>query len=87
MIDKLVKNYLSQLSIDDIILFAKQNNIFIDNDEAKIIYQYLVNDWYTLLHEDTRSLFSKFQKEVSFETYDKCIKLYNEYYQKYKHYL
>ena len=87
MIDKLVNSYLKSLSTTDIILFAKKNNIDLDNNESKIIYNYIINNWYTLIHEDTTILFDKFQKEVSTDTYNKCIKLYNEYKEKYKHYL
>ena len=87
MIDKIIENYINHLSIDNILLFAAKNNINLDNNEANIIYNLLINNWYTLLHKDPSNIFNELNNKVSIKTYNKCIELYNIYYKKYKNYL
>lgn len=87
MLDKLISNYINKLSVNDILSFASKNNIILSNNEANIIYNYIVENWYILLHNNPTPIFNKLKKEISNDTYNICIKLYNEYHQKYSNYL
>lgn len=86
MLDKILSTYINNLSINNIYTFCENNNISISDNEIKIIYNHITKNWYEILHNPT-PIFNTLQKELSPETYNICIDLYNKYYQKYKNYL
>ena len=83
MIDKLIQNYLQTLTINDIIKFANTKNINITSNEASIIYDCITNNWYELIHKNPDNIFNNLKNNLSKETYNNCLLLYNEYKSKY----
>lgn len=83
----IIKKYVSKLCLDDVKNFIIKNNIDATDNEVKIIYNYIKNDWYELIYGDYNSIFIKIKPYLSNENYQNMINLYNEYKEKYKSYL
>lgn len=79
MFQNLIKNYINHLTINDILNFAKTQNIYLTNDECNIIYNYIKNDWQTIAFGNPKPIFDELKKRVSKNTYDKAIELFNKY--------
>ena len=83
MIDKLIQNYIKNLNINDIIKFANTKNYNLSTKEATIIYNCITNNWYELIHNNPDNIFNELKPNLSIETYNICLSLYNEYKTKY----
>ena len=80
----LIKEYLKRLSLKDINDFASKNNITLKNSEDKIIYDFIKNNWMEVYKGDANKAFNSLKKEVSIDTYNAIINLYNEFKDKIK---
>ena len=80
----LIKEYLKRLSLKDINDFASKNNITLKNGEDKIIYNFIKNNWMEVYKGDVNKAFNSLKKEVSIDTYNAIINLYNEFKDKIK---
>lgn len=78
MYEVLIKEYLKRLSLNDINDFALKNNIMLKQNEDKIIYEFIINNWKDVYKGNT-AVFNELKNKVSIDTYNNCIKLYNEY--------
>ena len=84
MYEVLIKEYLKRLSLKDINDFASKNNITLKNGEDKIIYNFIKNNWMEVYKGDVNKAFNSLKKEVSIDTYNAIINLYNEFKDKIK---
>ena len=84
MYEVLIKEYLKRLSLKDINDFANKNNITLKNGEDKIIYDFIKNNWMEVYKGDANKAFNSLKKEVSIDTYNAIINLYNEFKDKIK---
>lgn len=84
MYEKLIKEYLKKLTINDIDNFALKNNITLKYGENKIIYDFIKQRWMEVYTGNTKDAFSYLKKNISKETYDFIMKLYNEFVNKIK---
>lgn len=80
----LIKEYLKRLSLKDINDFANKNNILLKDGEDKIIYDFIKNNWKEVYKGDYNKAFNSLKKEVSIDTYNAIINLYNEFKDKIK---
>ena len=80
----LIKEYLKRLSLKDINDFANKNNITLKNGEDKIIYDFIKNNWMEVYKGDVNKAFNSLKKEVSEDTYNAIMNLYNEFKDKIK---
>lgn len=80
----LIKEYLKRLSLKDINDFASKNNITLKNSEDKIIYDFIKNNWMEVYKGDANKAFNSLKKEISIDTYNAIINLYNEFKDKIK---
>ena len=78
MYEMIIKNYLNKLTIDDINLFAKKNNIPIKDGEDIIIYNFIKNNWEKVYNEDDYD-FSILKGKISDELLNNINDLYNKY--------
>ena len=83
MKDKLLKNYVNKLSINDINDFAVKNDIVLNKDELNTIYDIIKNDYDELLYGNSDNVFNKLKSNVSSDNYDKIINLFFLYKKKY----
>lgn len=83
MKDKLLKNYVNKLSINDINDFAVKNDIVLNKNELNTIYDIIKNDYDELLYGNSDNVFNKLKSNVSSDNYDKIINLFFLYKKKY----
>lgn len=62
----------------DIINYAKKENVDLSNDETMIIYKFIKKHYNELLNKDTKS-FSILKEALSPKLYEKILSLYNYY--------
>lgn len=74
-----IKEYIKNITEDDIIKFAESEGVTLNDDETKIIYLYLKNYWEIFISEDPTYLFNELKEKLKPETYKKLIEIYNKY--------
>ena len=84
MKEKIIKSYINHLTKDDIITYAKKNNIILNNEELDIIYYNIKNNYNELLNNPLNVL-NKYKNNLSNTTYNKLYELYTIYYPKLFH--
>ncbi len=84
MKEKIIKSYVKQLTKDDIIKFAKKNDIILTNDELNLIYQAIKNDYDNILANPELAL-KNVKDKLNSNTYNKIYELYTIYYPKLYH--
>ena len=84
MYQNLIRNYVSKLTHNDIYNFALKQNIKLENDEINIIYNYIKNDWETIVFGNPTKLFDEFKSKVNNNTYNKAMELFQKYKNKIK---
>lgn len=84
MKEKIIKSYVKKLTKDDIIKFAKKNDIILTNGELNLIYQSIKNNCDNILSNPELTL-KEAQKKLNPNTYNKIYELYTIYYPKLYH--
>lgn len=82
-----IENYINKLKIEDVIAFAKANQISLTTEEANFIFSNIKENWKILLFGDSTLLFQKAKEKLNENTYSKMISLYQFYKQKYQSFL
>ena len=83
--DKMLKNYIENLSIDELNNLAKKNDIYLSSEELNFTYKFIKKNIDILLSKNNVDL-SKFKNKYSSENYIKIIskiKYIKEKYSKY----
>ena len=81
----IIKNYVNNLTINDIRSFALKNDIDLSNLELSIIYETLNNNLDNLLY-NSESVFTNLKDKFSVDNYTKIYNLYNSYKKRYGNY-
>lgn len=84
MKEKIIKSYIKIITKDDIISFAKKNNIVLNDKEVDIIYYEIKNNYENILNNPKEELY-KIKNKVTTNTYNKIYELYTIYYPKLYH--
>ena len=84
MKEKLIKSYINHLTKNDIIMYAKNNNIILSDKEVNIIYNNIKNN-YEGLKNNPLYVLNKYKNELNINTYNKLYELYSIYYPKLFH--
>ena len=87
MSEFLIKNYVSKLSLLEIDNFSKKQVLSLTDDELKLIYNYIKNDWHTIIYGNPRPILDSLKSKLDDFSYNKIEKLYIEFKDKYKDYL
>ena len=87
MLHKMIEEYISKLSIDDVNAFALKNGIELKNNELETIYNHIKNDYKTILYGNPKPILEDIKQTTSSDTYQKIENLYIKFYNKYKNYL
>lgn len=74
-----IKEYINNITEDDIQNLAKNEGLTLSDEELKIIYVYLKNYWEILLNGDTDFIFNELKEKLKPETYNKLVEIYNKY--------
>lgn len=76
--EKMINSYVNKLTKNDIIKFAKNNNITLTDEEVNIIFNTIKKDWRALLY-NPNEVFASIKNKVSNTTYNNIIYFYNLY--------
>lgn len=87
MIKKLIEQYVQKLTINDVNNFALKNNIFLTNNELKLIYNHIKENWYSIIYENPNVVLQNIKENINIDSYQKIENLYYSFYEKYKNYL
>lgn len=78
----IIKKYINLLTLDDIKRFADKENITYTDDEAIIVYNFIMYYYNDLLDENIK-VFEHIKNKISPNLYKKLLNLYIDYKQKY----
>ena len=87
MYNKIIENYISKLTKDDITLFAFKNDIILNPNEVDYIYNILKNKYQILLSNNYEIIFKEANNYITNNNLKKIYNLYLDYRNKYKNYL
>lgn len=87
MKEKLIKNYINNLKINNIKQFAINNNINLNNDEINIIYDVIKNNYKDILSDNYDNSFKILKNNLNEKSYEQIEKLFFKYKEKYQHLL
>ena len=74
----LIINYVNNMTTNDILNFAKKNNISISTSESIIIYNFIKRNYKFILNGDDSSL-KELKNSLREDLYNKIIELYMYY--------
>ncbi len=83
----LIRSYISKLSINEIDDFSKKQGLALNHDELDLIYNYIKNDWHTIIYGNPRFILDDLKSKLDSFSYQKIEKLYVEFKNKYNNYL
>lgn len=83
---KIIKNYISKLSLSDIDKFALKNGITLNNKELNCIFRCIKENLDDLINNSDK-VFNDNKNNFSSENFNKIYSLFVEYKKRYKNYL
>lgn len=87
MFKNVIKHYINIITINDVIMFGKQENIEVSIDEAKIVLQYLKEDWENIIYGSEIKVKAFLNNIFDEEKCEKIFKLFLAYKKRYRNYL
>lgn len=75
----IINEYIKRITQEDIKKFAIKNKIELTEKEIDIIYQYIKTRYKEFINGNSLKILEEIKKEVSPNTYNKIISLYNQY--------
>lgn len=87
MIQNLIREHISKLTISDVNNFASENNISLTHEELNNVYDIIKNNWYELIYGDSNSIFENNRSKVNPENYKKAKELFDFFKKKYQRFL
>ena len=75
----IIKEFVSNLTENDINNFALKEGIMLENEELKTIYMYIKNYWQIFYKEDANYLLKELKEKLKPNTYTKIVELLNKY--------
>ena len=87
MYELIIKNYINNLSKNDIVYFALKNNIGLNDLELDYVYKTIKKNYKVLLSDDYKIIFNEGKNYLTDDNYLKICNLFMEYRNKFKDYL
>ena len=76
---KIIEEYIKKININDIESYANKNGIQLSRNELNIVYNYIVNDWRTIMYGNPRGIFDKLKQEINENSYNKIENLFTQF--------
>lgn len=76
MKDKLIQEYINRMTIKDVENFAINNGISLKSDELKLIYDYIIKDYRTIMYGNPRPILDSLKQKLDNTSYQKIEQLY-----------
>jgi len=74
--ERLISEYVNRMTLDDVNKFALQNGINLKDDELKLVYTYIKNDWRTICFGNPRGILDDLKSKIDINSYSKIESLY-----------
>lgn len=87
MKDKLISEYISRMTYNDISNFAVKQGVLLNDSELRIIYDNIKNNYRTIIYGNPSEILSSIKTKVEPLTYSKIEELYIKFKDKYQSYL
>ena len=76
--------YVNWLFVFEFLLWHRQNDIHLSNEQLDILYHYLNEFWEVILYGNREKVFLDMKKRFDEDTFLKMQKLFEEYFNRYK---
>ncbi len=83
MYKNLLRQWIASIKEKDLETYLKNYQLWKSKEECQILYRYLKQDW-EKIYEGDQKTFEKLKKEISQETYEKLLFLYQDAKKKYQ---
>ena len=83
MYEYIIGEYIKKLTIKDILLYAKKNNLTISENDAIILHSYAKKYYKEFINGDPSPILKEIKSKINEETYKQAYKLYIENKMKY----
>ena len=87
MYNKIIENYISKLTKDEVILYAFKNDIILNPNEADYLFNIIKNKYQILLSNNYEIIFKEANNYISENNLKKLYNLFLNYREKYIKYL
>lgn len=87
MIQNLIREHISKLTVSDVNKFAVENSVYLTNEELNSVYDIIKNNWYELIYGDSNSIFENNRSKIGAESYEKARELFAFFKKKYQRFL
>ena len=84
MYNKIIENYISKLTKDEVILYAFKNDIILNPNEANYLFNIIKNKYQILLSDNYEIIFKEANNYISKNNLKKLYNLFLDYRAKYK---
>ena len=76
MKERLISEYVSRMTLDDVNSFALKNGIILKDSEIKLIYDHIKNNWRTIVFGNPRGILDDLKEKLDSTSYQKVESLY-----------
>ena len=76
MKEKLINEYVNRMSLEDVNNFALKNGIILKDNEIKLIYDNIKNNWRTIVFGNPRGILDDLKEKLDSTSYQKIESLY-----------
>lgn len=87
MKEKIIQNYINNLSPSDIKFFTIEHNIVLTDQEINYLYKLAKKEWKTFIFGNPNNIFNQLKTVFNTDKYNQLYQLYQTYKNKYSHYL
>ena len=87
MFKNMIRHYINIITINDVIMFSKQENIAISNKEANIVLNYLKNNWESIIYGNETDVQNYLNDNFDENRKDQIFNLFLAYKKRYRNYL
>ena len=83
MKEKLIGEYVSRMTINDVRSFAIKNGVTLSEEELTIVYNQAKNEWRTIIFGNPRGILDDLKSKINPTSYQKIESLYVYFKNKY----
>ena len=83
----IIEKYINNMKMEDVANFAHNKGINLSNEELVFTYDFIKNNYKNILSNPKLLNLDRYKNNYSKENFEKISKVFNEYFQKYSHYL
>ncbi len=76
MKERLISEYVNRMTLEDVNNFALKNGINLKDNEIKLIYDHIKNNWHTIVFGNPRGILDDLKEKLDSTSYQKVESLY-----------